>query len=230
MSTCEGCGVEIPQRRGRGRSRKWCTDKCRKVTLYAGTCIDCGRQTNGYNGPGTASDHCMDCIRWPDEAILDAIRRWAETHGGIPPTCTDWRHAGEDHPVGDVVIRRMGWNEALLAAGCRLHTDRRPKTWQRILRELQAGRLVSEIAADLGVTDNNIHRRAAYRGTTVQAIREAAGIKIHRAVPWEWVVEQMQAGRSLVDVAAEAGVQPHAIRQRAYKRGLSMRELRGVAA
>jgi hypothetical protein len=55
--TCAGCGRELE---GRGRA-KWCSDRCRKRTLYAGVCVDCGAPTSGCNGPGKAPKRCQPC-------------------------------------------------------------------------------------------------------------------------------------------------------------------------
>ena len=46
--TCSGCGSEL---KGTGRA-KWCSERCRKQTLYGGVCVDCGAQTSGSEGNG----------------------------------------------------------------------------------------------------------------------------------------------------------------------------------
>jgi hypothetical protein len=62
MATCQGCGVALPAQQYVGRHRKWCSERCRKATLYAGRCIDCGGPTNGSNGRGPhAPVRCGDC-------------------------------------------------------------------------------------------------------------------------------------------------------------------------
>lgn len=93
--SCHGCGKQLPPSRGPGRQRKWCTNRCRRQTLYAGSCVDCGAPTNGYNGPGKASKRCVACAAadrkiWTREALIAAIQAWADETGGIPPTATDW--------------------------------------------------------------------------------------------------------------------------------------------
>jgi hypothetical protein len=52
MDTCQGCGVELPPSVYQGRKRKWCSERCRKQTMYGGACIDCGAEMNGSAGNG----------------------------------------------------------------------------------------------------------------------------------------------------------------------------------
>lgn len=127
---CEGCETPIAQPRF-GR-RKWCSDRCRKATLYGGTCIDCGARTDGSNGPGGAPERCIVCagrarVVWTREAILAAIRQWAEQHGQ-PPAATDWNatlaryfyrpERPAEYPSVDTVQREFGsWNAGIAAAG-----------------------------------------------------------------------------------------------------------------
>lgn len=54
---------------------------------------------------------------WTREQIIEAIEKWAREHDGVPPTVNGWRIAGPDHPPYSSVARRIGWNEALMAAG-----------------------------------------------------------------------------------------------------------------
>ena len=101
--TCVGCGREFE---GRGRA-KWCSDRCRKQTLYAGVCVDCGAPTNGYNGPDKAAKRCHRCAmrsqaenaRWTRDAIVGAIREWAERFSR-PPTATEWSTAANRSAAG----------------------------------------------------------------------------------------------------------------------------------
>lgn len=61
---CEGCGAEIAQPQGSGRRRKWCSDPCRKATLYYGICLDCGGRTSGVaNGRDRAPKRCGSCAK-----------------------------------------------------------------------------------------------------------------------------------------------------------------------
>jgi hypothetical protein len=52
--TCQGCSAPLPPPLRTGRSRKWCSDACRKRTLYAGRCVDCGAGLSGSEGRGPA--------------------------------------------------------------------------------------------------------------------------------------------------------------------------------
>lgn len=55
---CDGCGESFAYVNRPGRNPRWCSERCRKRTLYGGKCEICGAITNGYDGPGTASDRC----------------------------------------------------------------------------------------------------------------------------------------------------------------------------
>ena len=60
---------------------------------YRGECAECGGPTCGGDGPTNTPMLCAACVQWTDEQIIDAIRAWAEGHGGIPPKQIDWRWA-----------------------------------------------------------------------------------------------------------------------------------------
>ena len=55
---CPGCAKIFPVYTH--SRRKWCTEACRKRTLYSTPCIECGAPTNGSDGPG-AHKRCRDC-------------------------------------------------------------------------------------------------------------------------------------------------------------------------
>ena len=126
---------EIAERMGVAVStvHAWLSDpdgsrlKARKDS-YRGTCVVCGGQTDGGRGAALAPELCMSCREWGEDAIIAAIQTWAAGHGGIPPTTTEWRRADTDHPCASVVIKRLGWNNALLRAGFGLKCDRRRET------------------------------------------------------------------------------------------------------
>lgn len=102
MNRCSGCHQEIPLSRG-GRARKWCSERCRKETLYGGRCMDCGAVTNGSNGRGKAHKRCLSCYSrhaherrlWTPETVIEAIQAWAHEYGA-PPTATEW-NPGQHH-------------------------------------------------------------------------------------------------------------------------------------
>jgi hypothetical protein len=68
-----------------------------------GTCAGCGRPTSGSGGPKRAPKRCRSCAAeqrrsWSEQAVLEAIRDWAELMGS-PPTLADWSpaHAPAGH-------------------------------------------------------------------------------------------------------------------------------------
>lgn len=145
MSACKGCGTELPPKTWQGRDRLWCSDRCRKQTLYSRPCADCGEPMNGSDGNSpNASVRCVSCANkvngaartvWTREAILAAIREWAAEYGE-PPRQADWNpvqarnylhderrarrfeEAGGRWPWFTKVVREFGsWNAAIAAAG-----------------------------------------------------------------------------------------------------------------
>lgn len=121
---CRGCRSLLHVHSG--SRRQWCSERCRKATLYAGTCEFCGGPTSGTNGRAAAAKVCRNCAEWPPPRIIEAIKRWAEDHGGVPPTRKDWQTSAVDHPAASTVYKRIGWNNALSWAG---FNDRHFVTW-----------------------------------------------------------------------------------------------------
>lgn len=109
---------------GKGRA-KWCSDRCRKDTLYGGTCGDCDAKTDGSNGVA-APVYCALCTRrrryeerhWTPESIIASIQAFVAEHGR-PPTADDWRSDAGGFPNTSTVQREFGgaWNAAIAAAG-----------------------------------------------------------------------------------------------------------------
>jgi hypothetical protein len=176
MAKCQGCGGELPpQKRASGRRRKWCSERCRRDTLYAGTCDTCGGPTDGSDGASRAPTRCADCIAWTPEAILEALRDWGDDHG-IPPREVDTRTGHEGHgrlPHFGTVSHHFGsWNAALLAAGFEaLHGDRRPETQAAIEAAIRAGEHPQDVADRYGVTVQAIYARFRVRGLRLQDLR-----------------------------------------------------------
>jgi hypothetical protein len=123
--TCLGCGtpLTVPPR----GKRKWCSEKCRQRTVYSGVCIDCGGRTEGTaSGTARAVVRCARCARahehanrrWTPEAIIAALRRFAQ-ETGEPPTVSKWlRDRPADRPSLKPINREFGsWNAALQAGG-----------------------------------------------------------------------------------------------------------------
>lgn len=97
VCTCDGCGTAIEPSRG-NRPRRWCSERCRKRTLYAGECEHCGARTDGSNGRGpNAARLCTHCNHdeqianavWTRERILHEGQRWYALTGRWPLT-GDW--------------------------------------------------------------------------------------------------------------------------------------------
>jgi predicted transcriptional regulator len=143
---------------------------------YRGRCVECGGPTDGHDGPARAPSLCMACREWSAEDCIEAIRSWATEHGGIPPTCTEWRATGDgQHPCAHTVAQRCGgWNEALLRAGYALHMDRSPETQAWVIEEIRAGVPVGDIARVLGVSAAAVYHRINGRGLSVRDLRAAA--------------------------------------------------------
>ena len=105
---------------------------------YGGTCLDCGRQTDGSNGPAKAPKRCKQCTpaanaHWTREAIIERIQAWNAIYGR-PPSAEDWNPAmARERGREDIARRwevdgcwpwvtqvqyRFGrWNAAIEAAG-----------------------------------------------------------------------------------------------------------------
>jgi len=58
---CAGCEQVFTWRTKSCRRPIWCSDKCRKRTLYSGTCVDCGGRTDGVASGKTPVERCRDC-------------------------------------------------------------------------------------------------------------------------------------------------------------------------
>jgi hypothetical protein len=103
--TCQGCGKTGPLTNPHDRRRKWCSDRCRKQTLYGGTCIDCGAPTNGSDGRGPhAAERCVSCAAAINGTRLRA--RWE------PERRDDWDRLAEMYLAGaslSEIAAEFGW-------------------------------------------------------------------------------------------------------------------------
>jgi hypothetical protein len=108
--------------------------------------------------------------------VLLAIEDWADAHGGVPPTCTDWRNLATDgFPGPAIVIRLFGtWNAAILEAGYELKRDTRPETHEAIMAALRAGESFETVAERYGVSPQAIRNRLKWRDLTLDDVRRAA--------------------------------------------------------
>ncbi len=146
--------------------------KARKKS-YGGECFVCGGPTDGSGGIGRAGDLCRGCREWPAEACIEAIKLWAEDHGGVPPTSQQWATADVGHPCSTTVAERCGgWNAALLRAGFSLRRDVRPETQEWVEDQIRAGVPTVKIAAELGVSVAAIYGRFRYRGLRIRDLRD----------------------------------------------------------
>ena len=150
MSACAGCGTPITQWR-----RKWCSDRCRKRTLYSGTCEICGGPTNGSNGRDAASDVCRECHEQRNaERNAEIVERWNE---GEP----EWYIAREmglrDQQVRSAleVARRRGEDVAL-------HRKRNRSDWLEVERLYRSGLPLAEIGERVGISVASVSARLAY--------------------------------------------------------------------
>lgn len=129
--TCHGCGKALAPSRG-PVPRKWCSERCRKVTLYSRPCVDCGATINTDGRTTNPRERCNRCAgihktKWTREAIVAAIQRWAAEHES-PPSARDWNttmaradgrpERGTEYPNTDTVQRAFGsWNAGIEASG-----------------------------------------------------------------------------------------------------------------
>jgi hypothetical protein len=90
---------------------------------YRVPCPECGRPMSGEG------ETCGACRKtWTRDAVVAAIRDWADEHDGVPPTSTEFnppvgsparveRESGR-WPARSTVLAAFGsWNAAMLAAG-----------------------------------------------------------------------------------------------------------------
>jgi hypothetical protein len=128
-----GCTNELAPNRAPGRPRKWCSDRCRKRTLYAQPCVDCGEPTDGSQG-FQAEPRCLRCTNvrngaarrvWTPDTVAHALRVWTDAHGR-PPHPRDWNPATPGvHPSHQQVYRSFGtWAAGLAAAGISREPER----------------------------------------------------------------------------------------------------------
>lgn len=102
-------------------------NKDRRRESYRGRCERCGKPTDGSGGNARHSKHCYKCDhivkhenrRWTKDAIILAIRRWADEHAGIPPIVTDWKFNRPAWAPSQRQVQRewVTWNKAIEAAG-----------------------------------------------------------------------------------------------------------------
>lgn len=190
MSRCHGCGAAVAPTTGRGRRRKWCSDRCRKQTLYSVPCEDCGTPLSGSEGRGpNAPTRCTPCnVRrvqgealWTRASIIEAIRSWAASHGS-PPVAPDWNASlardrgkpdrGSEYPAVATVQNVFGsWRAAIVAAGfdgfapgCYGRAGEDPAVIAETVQLYRSGMSLAAVGAALGVTDSTVGYRLRKAG------------------------------------------------------------------
>lgn len=156
LHTCQGCGEEFVQA-NRGRPRKWCSERCRKTTLYGFTCRDCGKRIySGYPDP----DHgrCGECQheREYGERNRRILELWEE---GAPGSfIAEELGISYNQVRGLIEHRRHRYGELIP-----LHRRRNREAWPLIERRYHEGLTYSEIADELGdCTPQNIARQVRF--------------------------------------------------------------------
>lgn len=138
---------------------------------------------NGQREP----KHCATCATiWTPEAVIAAIRDWADEHGGVPPTTPCWapgHHNAKDWmraeyetgrwPHSRLVCRVFGtWNAALIAAGFEPHSVKgRTPNIDTLIAQIRAGERVEDMAERYGVVPTAITQRFRYAGLRVSDFR-----------------------------------------------------------
>lgn len=160
MSTCHGCGVPVTQPEGRGRPRKWCSEKCRKDTCYAGVCIDCGGPTNGLkSGRNRESVRCDHCFKTKNlarrERILAAWNQWEPA----------WMIA-EREGISETNVLTIVNQQRRAGRHVILHRKRNRTDWPEVERLYHESLSYGEIADELGMSYHNVSQM-------VQKMRDA---------------------------------------------------------
>jgi transposase len=145
---CGGCGADLTNTHAK---RKWCSDRCRKDTLYAGECIDCGGATDGVkSGKRRPAERCRECAESVhaerNELLMEMWEAdeptWyiAEKLGMSEGSVTAWVATTRKRHGVDLGLRRLG--------GDAKERERRHR-WMIWLR--RGGQSNAEIAATVGM-------------------------------------------------------------------------------
>jgi hypothetical protein len=168
-----------------GTLRKWIYDpegiKAReRKARYRGTCERCGTRTDGSCGPGKAPTVCGACFtaeqhatrQWTREAVVEAIRDWAQRHGQQPGVKVALSRKRDGLPPYSIVAREFGsWNAAIEAAGFKPVPaySRGPLTtslddYERTAQMYRDGVPLDAIAREFGITAQGVQYRLRYVG------------------------------------------------------------------
>lgn len=170
---CQGCGTPLPSRTGPGRDRKWCSERCRRETLYATACIDCGKRRYS-NGPNGTSRRCSTCARivarsmaarraasersrsaahlkYTDDEVFAAIRSVADDgRVSVDRYRSDVQHRGLGPGVPALIWRFGSWRNAVHAAGLLCAKETRPERYANRMDDEGLLAALEDCAADLG--------------------------------------------------------------------------------
>lgn len=158
---------------------------------YRKPCPECGVLMDGSGGKNHGPQTCAACaVIWTPEAVIAAIRDWADEHGGVPPCSIDWHPS---HPQGtaeqlaeyatgrwpsDRTVRAVfgSWNAGLIAAGFEPHRVMgRTPDLDTLIAQIRAGERVEDMAHRYGVVPEAIHQRFYYAGLRVSDFRAKRG-------------------------------------------------------
>lgn len=146
---CPGCGADLTGTHGK---RKWCSERCRKQTVYSGTCQHCGTPTNGYGGFGSASDTCKRCF---NERNKDRNERLAEMWEAGEPT---W-YIAEQLGISETNVRKWIDNDFRRNGNDRrrqLPSSNAHERWKQMIAWRRESKHNAEIAELLGTTTASV--------------------------------------------------------------------------
>lgn len=195
---CAGCGESFPVRNKKALNRaKWCSERCRRQTLYSKPCPGCGKPMDGSNGPHVAPRRCVACdlehrhatAHWTRASIVAAIQRWAAEHG-TPPTATRWKVKGDGWwPCASVVQDTFDgrWADAIVAAGFPRPTvgvygrdGESMELCAEIRARYEAGESTIELGREFGCYPMAIAYRIRKAGGTLRSYSEAQEMRRRR--------------------------------------------------
>lgn len=150
MTTCTGCNEPLPPNKAPGPPRKWCSERCRRRTMYTTPCKTCGAAV--YDGSAKPPDECGDCkyrrtYRERNERIFKA---WNE---GEPAWYIGEREGMTETQVGSLINHHRGLGRNLV-----LHRKRNRQDWGRVKALYDQGATYREIAEKLGTTRENVNQ------------------------------------------------------------------------
>lgn len=139
-TTCEGCGASLPALRH--GHRKWCSERCRRHTLYTTPCKGCGKAI--YDGSTNPPDECGQCKY--RRIYGERNERIREMWEAGEPT----QRIGEQLGMSESTVRHwVDSHRRIYGENLPLRRCRNRELWPKIQERLQAGMRQFEIAADL---------------------------------------------------------------------------------